>query len=408
MMRSSTIKAGPDHVDFKEVLAPTPFQDRVDSYSLTQDWASWNGYKTAKTYDTLASEYFAIRSTCGVMDLTPMEKYRVGGPDALHFLNRLVTRDISGLQPNRVTYVVWCNDEGKVLDDGTIFSLGGGEYRLCSQHHQLDWLLISSLGFDVTIEEETHSIAALAVQGPTSYSVLSAAGIQELNGLKPFGMINARVNGIECMVSRTGFTGDLGYEIWTDPSNASAIWDAIFALKEQGLFDIRPTGLGALEMVRIEAGFLLPGDDFNTAETAIRADHDRSPYELGLGWLVNLQKCYFTGKRALFAEFARPIRRKLVRLSIEGNKPPKDAFLYDRKGGGRIGTIKSCVWSPILKTNVSMADIEYDKGAPPKQIWAEIYYQKELEWRATWAQCHLSSKPFWVHQRSSATPPQKY
>ena len=155
MMRSSSAKSGPDHVDFKEVLAPTPFQDRVDSYCLTEDWASWNGYKTAKTYDTLASEYFAIRSTCGVMDLTPMEKYRVGGPDALPFLNRLVTRDISELQPNRVTYVVWCNDEGKVLDDGTIFSLGEGEYRLCSQHHQLDWLLISSLGFDVTIEEET-------------------------------------------------------------------------------------------------------------------------------------------------------------------------------------------------------------------------------------------------------------
>lgn len=407
-MQSPTKQAGPNHVDYKEVLAPTPFLEHLDCYCLTQDWASWNGYKVARVYDTLASEYFAIRSTCGVMDLTPMEKYRVSGPDALLFLNRLVTRDISGLQPNRVTYVVWCNDEGKVLDDGTIFNLGGGHYRLCSQHHQLDWLLISSLGFDVTIEEETHSIAALAIQGPTSYSVLSAAGIKDLDQLKPFGILNISVNGIECMVSRTGFTGDLGYEIWVDPCHASELWDMIFSLRERGLFDIRPTGLGALEMVRIEAGFILPGEDFNTAETAIRADHDRSPYELGLGWLVNFEKCYFTGKRALVAEVGRPIRRKLLRMCIEGNKVPTDAFLYDRQGGSRIGTIKSCVWSPILKTNVAMADVIYTKGNPPKKIWAEIYYQKELEWRATWAQCHISDKPFWAHRRSSLTPPEKF
>ena len=407
-MRSQSLESSANHADWKQVLIPTPFQVRTDSYSLTQDWTSWNGYKTARIYDTLASEYFAIRSTCGVMDLTPMEKYRVSGPDALIFLNRLVTRDISGLQFNRVTYVVWCNDEGKVLDDGTIFSLGEGHYRLCSQHHQLDWLLISSLGFDVTIEEETHSVAALAVQGPTSFSVLSAAGIAELQKLKPFGILNTRINDIECMVSRTGYTGDLGYEIWVDPIDAVGLWDAIFCLKEQGLFDIRPTGLGALEMVRIEAGFILPGDDFNTAETAVRADHDRSPFEVGLGWLVNFDKCYFTGKRVLALESTRPIRRRLVRMSIEGNKVPADAFLYDRREGNRIGTIKSCIWSPILKTNVALADVEYNKGRSPKQIWAEIYYQKELEWRATWAQCHLSDKPFWTHLRSSATPPRKY
>ena len=141
--------------DFREVLQPSPFQARIDEQCLVQDWMSWNGYKTARVFDTLASEYFAVRSTCSVMDLTPMEKYRITGPDAQTFLNRLVTRDISTLKPRRVTYVIWCNDEGKVLDDGTIFHLSEGDYRLCSQHHQLDWLLLSSLGFDVNIEQET-------------------------------------------------------------------------------------------------------------------------------------------------------------------------------------------------------------------------------------------------------------
>ncbi|MDC0172241.1 aminomethyltransferase family protein [Gammaproteobacteria bacterium] len=394
--------------DFREVLQPSPFQTRIDEQCLVQDWMSWNGYKTARVFDTLASEYFAIRSTCSVMDLTPMEKYRITGPDASAFLNRLVTRDISALKPQRVTYVIWCNDEGKVLDDGTIFHLSEGDYRLCSQHHQLDWLLLSSLGFDVNIEQETHNIAALAVQGPTSCSVLTAAGVAGVEQLKPFDIGYSTLNGIDVMVSRTGFTGDLGYEVWADPTKSLAVWDAIFAVKENGLFDIRPMGLGALDMVRIEAGFIMPGDDFNTAETAVRADRDRSPFELGLGWLVNFDKPYFTGKKALLAESKKPAKRRLVRLSVEGNKSPTDAFLYDEKGGSRIGTIKSCVWSPILKTNVSLADVEFVKGEPPANIWAEIYYQKELEWRATWAKCTISAKPFWTHPRSSVTPPNKF
>ncbi len=171
---------------------------------------------------------------------------------------------------------------------------------------------------------------------------------------------------------------------------------------------MRTIGLDALEMVRIEAGFILPGDDFNTAETAVRAGYDRSPYELGLGWAVSLDKPNFTGKRALLREKALPIQRRLVKLSIEGNKPPKDAFLYDREGGKRIGTIKTTIWSPILKANLAMADIEYEDGKVPDEIWAEIYYQKELEWMSTWARCEISNKPFWAPERKSLTPPARF
>ena len=396
------------HLNFKQPLAHTPFHQRVEAHSLVKSWSGWNGYQTPRVLDTLAAEYFAMRSACSVMDLTPMEKYRITGPDAVKFLNRLVVRDISGLKPGRVTYVLWCNDEGKVLDDGTIFHLGEAGYRLCAQHHQLDWLMISALGMDVTIEEETHEIAALSVQGPTSCSVLTEAGISGLDQLKPFGIVHTRLSGFEVMISRTGYSGDLGYELWTDPVNALAMWDAIFDVHERGLYNVRTIGLEALEMVRIEAGFIMPGDDFNTAETAIRADHDRSPYELGMGWVVSLDKPYFTGKKALLKEKSEPIKRRLVKLSIEGNKLPQDSFLYDGKNGKRIGTIKTTIWSPLLKANLAMADVEYQNGVEPSEVWAEIYYQKELEWRATWARCHISDKPFWAPQRKSLTPPERF
>ncbi len=394
--------------NFREVLQPSPFHPRIETLCVVKNWMSWNGYQTARVYDSLASEYFAIRSACSVMDMTAMEKYRISGPDALRFLNRLVTRDVSNLKPNRVTYVAWCNDEGKVLDDGTIFSLQDGSYRLCAQHHQLDWLLISSLGMDVDIQEETHEFAALSVQGPTSFSVLEAAGIKDLQTLKPFGIANTQLMGFELMISRTGYTGDLGYELWVEPQHALVLWDAIFGVKERGLYDVRAIGLGALEMVRIEAGFIMPGDDFNTAESTVRAGHDRSPFEVGLGWIVNFDKPYFTGKKALLHEQDQPIKRRLVKLKVEGNKAPADSFLYDGKNGRRIGTIQSQVWSPILKANVALADIEYKSGEAPTEIWAEIYYQKELEWQVTWARCAVTEAPFWSNSRRSATPPAVY
>ena len=394
-----------NHVNFKQALIPTPFHEQMSELSQLNNWVSWNGYMVPGTLDQLAAEYYAVRSSCSVMDLTPMEKYRITGPDAHAFLNRLVTRNISKLKPGRVTYVVWCNDDGKVIDDGTIFYMREGEFRLCAAHHQLDWLLISAVGFDVTIEEETHDVAALAVQGPTSCQVLKFAGIEGLEKVKPFDILHTQMAGFDITISRTGYSGDLGYELWTDPANAAAMWDALFSVKQRGLLDVRPIGLDALGMIRIEAGFILPGDDFNTAETTVRAGHDRSPFELGLGWVVHFKKPHFTGKRALLEEKSRPPKRRIVKLSVEGNKEPQDSFLYDGKKGKKIGEIKAQLWSPILKSNLALADIEFQNGKLPANIWAEIYYDKELEWRAKWAKCTVSDKPFWSPERRNATPP---
>ena len=168
-------------------------------------------------------EYFAGRNACGVFDITPMIKHLVTGPDALPYLNRLMTRDVSKIKPGRVGYSVWCNEQGRVIDDGTIFHLKEGVYRICSQEHQLDWFLTNTLGFDVTIEEDTHDVAGLALQGPTSCAVLKDMGLEGIENLTPFGITYFDFEGTELMVSRTGFTGDLGYELWIDPDHAEVL-----------------------------------------------------------------------------------------------------------------------------------------------------------------------------------------
>ena len=394
------------HEHFRQALQRTPFHDRVAGLSTTENWTGWNTYKVARVVDKLSTEYFAVRSGCAVMDLTPMEKYRIRGKDSCRYLDRLVTRDISKLRPGRVTYVIWCNDEGEVIDDGTLFQLGEDDYRLCSQHHQLDWLLMSASGFDVQIETETHDVAALAVQGPTSFSVLSAAGINGLAELKPFGIADLQCGDVPVMVSRTGYTGDLGYELWVDPADALRLWDAVFAVR--GRYDIHVMGLDALEMVRIEAGFIMPGFDFNTAESTIRNGYDRSPFEVGLGWVVSLDKGHFTGRKALLAEKSRPAKRKLTKITIDGNKPVGEAFIYTGKKGKQVGEVKCTIWSPIVKANLALADIECVNGRLPPKLWARFDYQRELKWHTAWAECHAQSKPFYSPEHRSATPPDRY
>ncbi len=393
-----------DH--FRQAIQHTPFHARLAALTQTEEWTVWNGCMAPRVLDKLSTEYFAVRSSCSVMDMSPMEKYRITGPDAYRFLDRLLTRDLSKLKPGRVTYVVWCNDEGKLIDDGTLFQFGDADYRLCSQHHQLDWLRTSSIGFDVGIAVETHDVAALAVQGPTSYSVLTDAGIEGLEELRPFGIANLTCQNFPVLVSRTGYTGDLGYELWVSPDNALPLWDAIFAVKSR--YDVHAMGLSTLEMVRIEAGFIMPGFDFNTAESTVRANFDRSPYEVGLGWVVNLDKGQFTGRQALIAESKRPATRRLTKITVDGNKPVGEAFIFSRKGGKSVGEIKCAIWSPILKANIALADIEYVGGALPQELWARIDYQRELKWMSAWAECRATDKAFYSPDHRSATPPRQF
>jgi aminomethyltransferase len=214
-----------------------------------------------------------VRNTATLFDLSPMMKYRIGGPDAERYLNRLLTRDVRKLKPGRVAYSIWCDDAGHVLDDGTLFRFGDQDFRLCSQERQLVWLTDSAAGFDVEIEDVTEEIAALALQGPTSAAILRRMGVAGIDDLRPFSMIEVPLKDGRLIISRTGFTGDLGYELWVDPAFAEDLWDT---LMEAGkLHGLRPIGSHALDLVRIEAGFIATNADYMAADQIIRRTRGR-------------------------------------------------------------------------------------------------------------------------------------
>ncbi len=383
----------------------SPFYSRLKALDTVNEWHQWKGYTAANELYCADTEYFAIRNATAVFDLTPMTKYRIEGPDALAYLNRLVTRDMSRVAPGRVAYALWCDDEGQVIDDGTIFHLREGEYRLCSQERHYAWLQAATIGFDVTVTHETEDVAALAVQGPTSYAVLSQLGFEGLDSLKPFGLMHVDFEGTELMISRTGFTGDLGYELWIDPDKAVALWDALFEAGQ--LHGIRPIGTIALNMARIEAGFIAVYDDFLPADETVRTGRSRSPFELGLDWLVDFKKPNFNGRRALAEERRRGSTWRLVKLDIEGNKPANNAYIFpkEKRNKGNIGFITSAIWSPVCKQNIALGSVRTPYGKPGDSLWVEIYYQREMHWNRKMARATVVDKPFWFPPRRSATPP---
>lgn len=383
----------------------TPFHARTAAACETNEWLPWKAWTTVQVYTTEQQEYFAIRNATGVFDISPMTKYRITGADGLAFLNRFVTRNLSKLKPGRVSYCVWCNDAGHVIDDGTVFYVRENEWRLCSQERHLDWLIWSAIGFDVDIEEVTEAVAGLAVQGPTSCQVLRRLGLDGVENLKPFDLAHYPFEGGEIMVSRTGFTGDLGYELWVAPEQALVLWDR---LMEAGkAYGILPIGSRALDRARIEAGFIQAGVDFIPAEQVVRAGRGRSPFELGLEWLVDLNKPVFNGRRALLEEKRTGSRYRLVKLDVEGNKPARDSFIYN--GRRRvIGTVTSATWSPSAKSNIAIASLKMPWGRPGDRLWAEIYYNRELKWNRLMARCKIVEGPFFDPPRRRATPPLEY
>ena len=391
---------------FRQPLLKTPFHERARALSQVDGFVAWSGYTTVDVFTTVEQEYFAIRNSTSVYDLTPMVKYRIAGADALRFLNRLMTRDMRKLAPGKVVYSVWCNDSGHLIDDGTVFCLAANEYRLCTAERQLDWLCASAIGFDVQIAEVTEEVAALALQGPTSCALLKALGFDGVERLKPFelGQFAMPPGALPVMVSRTGFTGDLGYELWMQPAEAERVWDALMdAGSTRG---IRPIGSRALNIARIEAGFLLPNLDFISAAHTLRIGTERSPLELGLGWLVDFGKGHFTGRRALLEEQRAGPKRQLVGLDIEGNKPAHNALLYaDRGGRKQLGSVTSAAWSPTTKRNLALAMVDAPHCAMGTTVWAEIYLNRELTWQRRMARARVVERPFYAPARRRATPP---
>jgi aminomethyltransferase len=378
----------------------TPFHSRVAAACESNDWSCWKAYTTPRSYTDTELEYFAIRNSAGVFDLSPMLKYRIRGPEAGACLERLMTRDLSKLGVGRVGYSVWCNEAGEVMDDGTLFHLAQNDYRLCAYTPALDWLHWSALGFEVQVEEETGAVAALALQGPTSCAVLLALGLEGVEQLRPFDHAQFDLGGDALLVSRTGFTGDLGYELWVEPGAAERLWDRLFDAGRP--YMIRPVGGAAYDLARIEAGFLQAGVDFNPAEYTVRTGRGSTPFELGLGWLVDFDKPVFNGRRALLEARRAGGGRRLALLDVAGNKPAHHAFVY--AGRTRVGNVTSAAWCPTIKANFALASVDCYHARVGASLKAEIYYQRELQWSRIMADCRVLERPLFNPPRRRQTP----
>ena len=385
-----------------ERLKLSPFHARQAPMNLRDAWSSWNSYKFADYYYDAQYEYFCIRNTCGTYDICPMQKYEIRGADALAMLNRMVTRDVARLKVDRVTYCCWCTDEGRMIDDGTIFRLGDDHYMLTCGSPCLAWLRKSALGFaDLTVRDISEERAGLSLQGPTACAVLKDMGLADIEQLKPFGIMRFDFHGDTLLVSRTGFSGDLGYELWIDHSLALDLWDALYSAGEH--HGIHPYGEAATNMARLEAGFIMPAMEFNEALKTVNFQLDQTPFELNLGWLVDFRKPHFNGRSALLRERDRGPTYTQVKLDIEGNKPATDAILYaNRRCRQEIGYVTSAMWSPAAKANIALAMVRTKFLAG--DIFAEIYYPKELRPYRKVARCTVRDKPFWAPARTRQTP----
>ena len=366
----------------------TALHPRTAPLNRKMQWREWSGYFASSAYaDFHDIEYNAIREAAALIDVSPLYKYRVAGPDAQRLVDRVITRDATKMGDGQVYYTPWCDEYGKVIDDGTVHRLDDGAYRWTAADPQLRWLSLNSAGLDVTITDESESVAAVALQGPFSRAVLEAAAETSFEDLRYFRRRAAEIAKVGVDVSRTGYTGDLGYEIWMPADTATTVWDR---LMEVGVaWGLRPAGMLALDVTRLEAGLILLEVDYTSARHAMNPEQNYSPEEIGLGRLVRFDKADYVGRRALAEEAKRggPARR-LVGLTldwygIEGlydtqGIPPAISPTVDRsavpvfEGGRQIGKVTSLGWSPILKQAIALASV------PARH--APVGSQMEVEW----------------------------
>ena len=388
--------------NFKQPLKVTPFYEKFLGEMTEGYWYDWSGYKAASVIQDQELEYFAIRSTCSVFDISPLIKYRITGKDTENFLNKLTVRNVNLQKINTVQYTLWCDDSGNVLDDGTLFKFNEQDYRLCCQERHFPWLLDTSLGFDVKILEETDIISGLSIQGPTSASVLIKAGFKFIEKLKPFEMLQADN---QVLISRTGFTGDLGYEIFLSNNLSHSIWDKIWeAGKHLG---IKAIGFNALNIARIETGFIVANSDFITSEHAIRNNRARNPDEIGMSWMIDMNKPFFNGKIAI-----ENIRKKnksrhvFAALEVDGKEPADGAIIYFNKKE-EVGIITAATWSPTAKKSIALASLKIPYGHTiQSNLWVEIYVLRELEYYKMMKKVKIVKAPFVKLKRRSITPPE--
>ena len=365
----------------------TAFHERTLALCESLNYREWSGYYTVSVYEMHHEhEYNAIRNSAALIDISPLFKYKVTGKDATKFVNRVIARDINKVAIDQVIYCCWCDPEGKVIDDGTITRLAENEYRWTAADPSLRWFQQNALGLNVRIEDITEQVAALALQGPTSGRLLNAAADADISNLKYFRVTHGKIAGVNVDISRTGYTGDLGFEIWMPWRDAVKVWDEL-NIKGKA-FDIHPAGMIALDIARIEAGLILIEIDYTSSKKALIDAQKFSPAEIGLGKLVDLKKETFVGREALAREAKKGAERALVGVEINWNEVES---LYDRVGmapqvpsmasrtavpvyrGGRVvGKATSTTWSPTLKKMIALACVHRENSTAGTTLNMEI------------------------------------
>jgi len=396
-----------------QTLKTTPFHARTAPLVRAQTWRRWAGHQVASAYEPHPDrEYAAVRNAAALLDVSPLYKYRVSGPDAARLLDRMVTRDVANCRVGQVLYTPWCDTHGKVIDDGTISRLDERTFRLTSAEPNLRWLSMNSVGLEVSIEDVSERTGALALQGPSSRTILQQLTPADLAGLKYFRLVHTTVRGIPVTISRTGYTGDLGYELWVDAERAVPLWDALI---ETGTpYGITPAGIWALDLARIEAGLVMLDVDYFSAHRAMIEDQKSSPFELNLAWTVSADKGPYNGRRALRAEKARGPAWGFVGLDIDWKSleaiyadrglPPQlptvawrtSAPVY--KDGKQIGYATSGCWSPLLKKYLALAHLV----APHFHPGADVELEVTVEHRRKRANAVVRKLPFFDPPRKKA------
>ncbi|MEX1071409.1 MAG: aminomethyltransferase family protein [Anaerolineales bacterium] len=407
---------------------PSPLHSRTAPLCITQEWRDWSGYLAAITYQPAHEvEYYAVRNAAGLLDVSPLYKYEVSGPDALRLVNRVMTRDIAKCRVGQVMYSPWCDEDGKVIDDGTIARLGEQHFRLTAADPNLRWFQDVGHSMDAEVRDVSTKLAALALQGPNSLPILKilfegkqSRGLLrrdespprngQLDELRYYYLMQTEFDGVPMTITRTGYTGDRGYELWIAAEKAPALWDNL--MEEGKGYGIIPFGLAALDILRVEAGLLLIEVDYTSSQHARIPAQKSSPYEIGLGWAVDLNKDDFIGQRALRAEKKAGAPRTFVGLEVDWkdldrlygavNLPPQVAGRASRiavplyVNGKHVGQATSMVFSPILKKYVALATIESGYA----QMGKEIEFEVTVEYVRVRAKAKVTKSLFYE-------PPQK-
>jgi aminomethyltransferase len=391
----------------------TPFHSRTAPLNTSLHWKHWSGYFSAVIYEDFSEpEYQAVRNGAALIDVSPLYKYDIRGSDAVALVDRLITRNAAKCKLGQVLYTPWCDDDGKILQDGCFQRLEENHFRATAVDPCLHWFYANTAGLNVEIDDVSEKMGALALQGPTSRDILNHISSTDLTDLRYFYATGAELGGAPVVVSRTGYTGDLGYEIWVGTEDAERVWDALMeAGRGRGIV---PAGMEALDLARIEAGYPLIDVDFWNAEKALIEDQKSSPYEVGMGWAVNLKKSRFIGKQALVEEKKAGTPRFFMGLEVsweaieplytEEGLAPEMPQVASRVGipiyiGGRqVGKATSSCWSKLLKKFIALATLD----APYAKPGTEVDLEMTVEYKRKRAAAKVVKLPFFDPERKRA------